>query len=152
MQALSSTRPGALLGASAALGRRAPLSRGAVSAAPRRARVAPVAAASSEDVGTVGTAAIALGLLANPICLWSEYTLKTTGAGLPPGPGGALGAAEGISYLVILGVVGWSIATKVQTGSGLPAGPAGLLGAVEGFSYLSLLAGIVVAGLNASGI
>jgi hypothetical protein len=51
-------------------------------------------------VGAAGKAAIALGLLANPICLWSEYTLKTTGAGLPPGPGGALGAAEGISYLV----------------------------------------------------
>lgn len=28
-------------------------------------------------------------LQANPICLWSEYTLKTTGAGLPPGPGEA---------------------------------------------------------------
>lgn len=150
--------------------------------------------------------------------------------------GGALGAAEGVSYLVILGIVGWSVATKVggareqgagecgsggawaswgqlavlagrltcmrachertslqsglarpqergalvflclrdarglrepppptwclvplcaaqvKTGSGLPAGPAGLLGAVEGFSYLSLLAGIVVAGLNAAGI
>lgn len=43
-------------------------------------------------------------------------------------------------------------AVQVQTGSGLPAGPAGLLGAVEGFSYLTLLAGIVVAGLNAAGI
>ncbi|EFN52788.1 hypothetical protein CHLNCDRAFT_26478, partial [Chlorella variabilis] len=61
---------------------------------------------------------------------------------------GALGAAEGISYLVILGIVAWSAATKASTGSGLPAGPAGLLGAVEGFSYLSLLAGIVVFGLK----
>lgn len=41
----------------------------------------------------MGTALIALGLPANPLCLWSEYTLATTGAGLPPGPGGALGAA-----------------------------------------------------------
>ena len=70
--------------------------------------------------------------VANPVVFWSEYTLKTTGAGLPPGPGGALGALEGVSYLVILGVVSWSIATKVQTGTGLPAGPSGLLGAVEG--------------------
>lgn len=101
------------------------------------------------DVGTAGLAAIALGLLANPIVLWSEYTLKATGSGLPPGPGGALGAAEGVSYLVILAVVGWSIYTKVSTGTGLPPGPSGLLGAVEGLSYLSLLAGIVVFALQA---
>ena len=48
---------------------------------------------ASEDIGTVGTALIALGLPANPICLWSEFTLATTGSGLPEGPGGALGAA-----------------------------------------------------------
>lgn len=57
---------------------------------------------------------------------------------MPPGPGGIYGATEGISYLVIVGVVGWSIYTKVKTGSGLPGS---LLGAVEGFSYLSLVAG-----------
>lgn len=49
--------------------------------------------------------------------------------------------AEGISYLVVLGIIAWSISTKVKTGSGLPAGPNGLLGAVEGISYLSLLGG-----------
>ena len=48
---------------------------------------------------------------------------------------------QGISYLVVLAIIGWSIKTKVDTGSGLPAGPSGLLGAVEGVSYLSLLAG-----------
>jgi hypothetical protein len=74
--------------------------------------------------------------------------LKTTGCGLPPGPGGAIGAAEGVSYLVILGTVAWSTYTKVKTGSGLPSGPAGLLGAVEGLSYLSLLAILVVFGLQ----
>jgi hypothetical protein len=107
-------------------------------------------AAGDEDVGATGTAAIALGLLSNPIVDWSLYTLKTTGAGLPPGPGGLVGAAEGISYLTVLGIVGWSAYTKVKTGSGLPAGPAGLLGAVEGFSYLSLLAAIVIFGLQAA--
>ncbi len=35
-------------------------------------------------------------------------------AGLPEGPGGALGAAEGISYLVILGTIAWSIYTKAS--------------------------------------
>jgi hypothetical protein len=39
-------------------------------------------------------AAIAAGLPANLIMLWSEFTLFSTGAGLPPGPGGLLGAAE----------------------------------------------------------
>lgn len=46
--------------------------------------------------------------------------LKTTGCGLPAGPGGALGALEGISYLVVAGIFLWSIATKVRTGKGLP--------------------------------
>lgn len=110
------------------------------------------AQAKSEDVDSIGAAgigAIGGGLLANPVVWWSLYTLKTTGCGLPPGPGGAIGAVEGVSYLVILGVVGWSLYTKVKTGSGLPQGPAGLLGAVEGISYLSLLAIAAVFGLQA---
>lgn len=47
------------------------------------------AAANSENIGTPGTAAIALGALANPLVLFSDYTLYTTGRGLPEGPGGA---------------------------------------------------------------
>ena len=35
------------------------------------------------------------------------------------------GAAEGVSFLVVFGVVGWSLYSKVKTGSGLPAGPSG---------------------------
>lgn len=58
--------------------------------------------------------------------------------------------AEGVSYLVIVGIVAWSLYTKVKTGSGLPVGPSGLLGAAEGFSYLSLVVGIIVAGLQAA--
>ncbi|KAG2493099.1 hypothetical protein HYH03_008762 [Edaphochlamys debaryana] len=117
-------------------------------ARPASRRPVSAKASSSDDVGAAGLAAIGLGLPANAIVLWSEYTLQTTGAGLPPGPGGALGAAEGVSYLVVLGLVGWSVATKVSTGSGLPPGPSGLLGAAEGVSYLSLLAGIVVFALK----
>jgi hypothetical protein len=49
---------------------------------------------ADEDVGVLGTAAVAAGLPANAIALWSEWTLFQTGAGLPPGPGGLLGAAE----------------------------------------------------------
>lgn len=54
----------------------------------------------AEDIGTVGIATAAAGLIFNPLVIWSEYTLKTTGAGLPPGPGGLVGAAEGVGYLV----------------------------------------------------
>jgi hypothetical protein len=39
--------------------------------------------------------------VANPVMLYSEYTLKTTGEGIPPGPGGVYGALEGVSYLVV---------------------------------------------------
>jgi hypothetical protein len=37
-----------------------------------------VKASGQEDGGLAGIAAIALGLPANAVCLWSEYTLKTT--------------------------------------------------------------------------
>jgi hypothetical protein len=60
----------------------------------RRSHPPPAARAAAADVGTVGLAAIALGLPASVLTLVSEYTLFTTGSGLPPGPGGALGAAE----------------------------------------------------------
>ena len=101
-----------------------------------------------EDVGAAGVSAIVSGLVANPVIVWSLFTLKTTGCGLPPGPGGALGALEGISYLAIVAIIGWSIYTKSKTGSGLPPGPFGLLGAVEGLSYLSILAIAIVFGLQ----
>ncbi|MCI25077.1 hypothetical protein A2U01_0046265, partial [Trifolium medium] len=97
---------------------------------------------------TTEIAAIAGGLISTPIIGWSLYTLKTTGCGLPPGPGGSIGALEGISYLVVVGIVGWSLYTKTKTGSGLPNGPFGLLGAVEGLSYLALVAIVVVFGLQ----
>ncbi|OMO56887.1 hypothetical protein CCACVL1_26198 [Corchorus capsularis] len=103
---------------------------------------------SESGDGVVAKAAIAGGLVANPVIAWSLYTLKTTGCGLPPGPGGSIGALEGVSYLVVVGIVGWSLYTKTKTGSGLPNGPFGLLGAVEGLSFLSLLAILVVFGLQ----
>eukprot|EP00250_Pteridium_aquilinum_P034842 c81_g1_i1 orf=145-678(+) len=106
------------------------------------------AESGGEEVGAAGVAAIAGGLVANPVVAWSLFTLKTTGCGLPPGPGGAIGALEGVSYLAVLAILTWSGFTKIKTGSGLPSGPLGLLGAVEGLSYLSLLAIILVFGLQ----
>eukprot|EP01018_Ginkgo_biloba_P028880 Gb_20670 [translate_table: standard] len=61
---------------------------------------------------------------------------------------GYLGALEGISFLVVFGLIGWSVYTKVKTGSDLPRGPFGLLGAVEALSYFNLLAILVVFGLQ----
>ncbi|TXG67482.1 hypothetical protein EZV62_008757 [Acer yangbiense] len=46
--------------------------------------------------------AIAGGLISTPVIGWPLYTLKTTGYGLPPGPGGSIGALEGVSYLVTM--------------------------------------------------
>ncbi|CAA3002776.1 uncharacterized protein LOC111397245 [Olea europaea var. sylvestris] len=103
---------------------------------------------SESGNSAVEAAAIVGGLVATPVIGWSLFTLKTTGCGLPPGPGGSIGALEGVSYLVVVAIVGWSLYTKSKTGSGLPNGPFGLLGAVEGLSYLSLLAIVVVFGLQ----
>ncbi|XP_073104128.1 uncharacterized protein [Elaeis guineensis] len=104
--------------------------------------------AESGESGGIELAAAVGGLVANPVIGASLYVLRTTGCGLPPGPGGSIGAAEGVSYLVVGGIVAWSLYTKVRTGSGLPAGRYGLLGAVEGLSYLTVLAIVVVFGLQ----
>jgi hypothetical protein len=36
----------------------------------------------------------------------SIKTKVSTGSGLPPGPGGLVGASEGLSYLSLLGAIG----------------------------------------------
>jgi hypothetical protein len=90
---------------------------------------------------------IALGVVGTTmsvIMLGSEYVLKSTGCGLPAGPYGIFGAAEGISYLGVTALAAFSVYTKVKTGSGLPAGPKGVLGLAEGLSFLAITAGIVV--------
>lgn len=88
-------------------------------------------------VGSIGT-------VSSLIVLYSEYTLKTTGCGLPAGPGGIVGALEGISYLAIVALAGLSSTKKLSTGSGLPAGPYGILGAGEGLSFLAIFVGLIV--------
>jgi hypothetical protein len=55
-----------------------------------------------------------------------------------------LGAAEGVSYLYVVGLVAYSAVKKAKTGSGLPAGPGGVLGLAEGLAYLLVLAGVGV--------
>ena len=95
---------------------------------------------SESDQGVVG----AVGTMASLITLYSEYTLKTTGCGLPAGPAGLLGLAEGLSYISVVGIGAFSIFTKLKQGRGLPAGPGGLLGAAEGLSFVAIVVGLVV--------
>ncbi|GAX86532.1 hypothetical protein CEUSTIGMA_g13939.t1 [Chlamydomonas eustigma] len=102
----------------------------------------PPSATNSTEVLT-GVSGVAV-----PVMLFSEFTLKTTGCGLPSGPLGLYGAIEGLSYLWVVGLVGYSVYTKTTTGKGLPSGPYGLLGAAEGMSYLAILCGLVVLGFQ----
>jgi hypothetical protein len=95
---------------------------------------------SESDQGVLG----AVGSAASLITLYSEYTLKTTGCGLPAGPAGLIGLAEGLSYLSVVGIGAFSAYTKIKQGRGLPAGPGGLLGAAEGLSFLAVVVGLVV--------
>lgn len=55
------------------------------------------------------------GIFACIIMIYSESVLFQTGCGLPAGPLGLVGAAEGISYLGAVGLVGYSLYTKIRT-------------------------------------
>jgi hypothetical protein len=100
-------------------------------------------AGGSASAALLEAAAAAVAAPALAIVLWSEAALVTTGCGLPAGPGGALGAAEGVGYLVLFGVLGTSVALRLRTGKGLPVGPAGVLAAVEASAYLVTFCGLL---------
>lgn len=80
----------------------------------------------ADDVSLLDT----IGLISQPIVWISLYSVATTGAGLPAGPFGLLGAVEGIAYLVVVGFVVASIARAPS------------LKLVESLSFLTLGAGI----------
>ncbi|KAK9797086.1 hypothetical protein WJX73_006883 [Symbiochloris irregularis] len=90
-------------------------------------------------------------LVAVPVVLWSEYTLKVTGCGLPPGPSGALGAAEGVSYIAVAAVAVWSLASAIRLRGGRApreGGQPGWRTAAVGSVYATISAGLVVLGLQ----
>ena len=97
-----------------------------------------------EDENLVELYAGIAGLLSCAVVSYSLFTLKQTGCGLPAGPGGLVGAIEGVSYLGVAGLLGASAYKKSTTGSGLPAGPFALLGAAEGVAFLLLVFGLYV--------
>ena len=91
------------------------------------------------------------GVSAQPVIWASLYNVATTGGGLPAGPFGLIGLLEGISYLIIVYIVGTALISKVRTGSGLPSGPYGVLGLAEGLSFISVTAGLGVLAYVATG-
>ena len=103
--------------------------------------ILPLSESDQTIVGAVGTAAAL-------VVFFSGYVLKTTGCGLPAGPAGLFGLAEGLSYLTVTALAALSVANKVKTGSGLPAEPGGILGAAEGLSFLAIAVGLVVLALQ----
>ncbi|CAE7650400.1 unnamed protein product [Symbiodinium sp. CCMP2592] len=109
-------------------------------ASPTRSQVPRPAGADTKDAGE-GAVFGAAGIGASLIMAWSEWTLKSTGCGLPAGPFGLLGAAEGISYLAVLGLVGYNIFTRSQPG---PRNWSTALEVASGLAVLVTLAGAVV--------
>ena len=68
--------------------------------------------------------------------------------GLPAGPFGLFGAAEGISYLIVAGVVVAALVKKATTGSGFQdeEGALPLKGLAEGLCFLTAFVGLAVLG------
>ncbi len=63
-----------------------------------------------------------------PIVSTNLLRFSAPGCGLPPGPGGLLGATEGVSYLTVGALAVWNMVTKISTGHSLPKGePTSLL-------------------------
>ena len=57
---------------------------------------------SKNDESGGESLASTVGLAAQPVVWVSLYTVATTGAGLPAGPFGLIGAVEGLSYVAML--------------------------------------------------
>jgi hypothetical protein len=96
----------------------------------------------SESSPTLTQVALSAGLLAQPIVWISLYFVATTGAGLPTGPLGLLGALEGLSYLLMLAFVGKATYRKAVNGHDENQSETSAL--VERLSYLSLISGLIV--------
>ena len=57
-----------------------------------------------------------VGLACQPVVWISLYAVATTGGGLPAGPGGSIGALEGLSYLIVLVLALLPKSTSAATG------------------------------------
>lgn len=100
----------------------------------------------SSPVGLAGMVVISLAVLPYVVlAIYSSAKLATTGQAFEPFlQGGALtftgvvGIAEGVSVVVVFGMVLWSILSFfLRLGVGLPQGPFGILGLTTTLSYVA---------------
>ena len=76
--------------------------------------------ANEDDADVIGGGVLeSIGLVSQPIVWISLYSLATTGHGLPAGPGGSIGAVEGLAYLVVLVLA--ILPTNPETNEGSPS-------------------------------
>jgi len=107
-----------------------------------RAAEGDESALSSEGfAGSIGSFVLAVAVLPYvTISLYSSATLVTTGAGLPVGPSGVFGAAEGWATLVVFGVSIWSLVTAFQSRQeGLPELPLRIITVIKTLCALCVL-------------
>ena len=79
---------------------------------------------------------------AQPLVWASLLSVATSGAGLPPGPGGSLGALEGIAYLMVAGaaIVGVDKGEEASSSLRAAAVAASRVTVVAGLAVLAALA------------
>lgn len=76
--------------------------------------------ANEDDTDVIGGGVLeSIGLVSQPVVWISLYSLATTGHGLPAGPGGSIGAVEGLAYLVVLVLA--ILPTNPETNEGSPS-------------------------------
>lgn len=96
--------------------------------------------------GNGGTGVLeSVGLVSQPIVWISLYSVATTGHGLPAGPGGSIGAVEGIAYLVVVAMA--LLPTSVTAGGNDDDGGSSLARTLSRTSIavgLLVLAGVAV--------
>jgi len=69
-----------------------------------------------DDLKGYSTIITVLGILSQPVVWTSLYYVATTGAGLPAGPFGIIGATEGISYLIVVALVAKKLVSTNEDG------------------------------------
>lgn len=92
----------------------------------------------------------AIAIPSLPILAYSELTLLRTGCGLPAGPYGLIGAAEGVSYLVISAIVILSLYSKFSTRTETANKEEGnIISFIEAVSLFLAVSGLAIAAYTA---
>lgn len=97
---------------------------------------------SEEEPSELSDVTLTAGVIAQPIVWVSLYYVATTGAGLPSGPFGLIGAAEGISYLIIVAFLSNALYRNIWSKRHEYHGTS--LDLVECLSYMTVIAGLLI--------